>query len=59
MIDALDDEGDGDSLISNKKVALEECMMVHGSSVQERDRVFRILETCGFEADFRRKDLVG
>lgn len=59
VIDALDDEGDGDSLISNKKVALEECMMVHGYSVRERDRVFQILETNGFEADFRRKDLVG
>ena len=33
-------------------------MMVHGSSVRERDRVFQILETYGFEADFRRKDLV-
>lgn len=66
VIDALDDEGDGDSLISNKKVAhgdgkvaLEECMMVHGYSVRERNRVFQILETYGFEADFRRKDLVG
>lgn len=59
VIDALDDEGDGDSLISNKKVALEECMMVHGYSVRERDRVFQILETYGFEADFRRKDLGG
>lgn len=49
----------GDSLMSNKKVALEECMMVHGYSVRERDRVFQILETYGFEADFRRKDLVG
>lgn len=59
VIDALDDEGDGDSLISNKKGALEECMMVHGYSVRERNRVFQILETYGFEADFRRKDLVG
>lgn len=66
VIDALDDKGDGDSLISNKKVAhgsekvaLEECMMVHGYSVRERDRVLQILETYGFEADFRRKDLVG
>lgn len=66
VIDALDDKGDGDSLISNKKVAhgggkvaLEECMMGHGYSVRERDRAFRILETYGFEADFRRKDLVG
>lgn len=66
MIDALDDKGDGDSLISNKKVAhgdgkvaLEECMMVHGYSVRERGRVFQILETYGFEADFRRKDLMG
>jgi|GEM_PF-1437212 len=66
VIDALDDKGDGGSLISNKKVAhgdgkvaLEECMMVHGYSVRERDRVFQILETYGFEADFRRKDLVG
>ena len=63
----------GDSLMSNKKVAhedgqvaredgkvaLEECMMIHGYSVRERDRVFQILETYGFEADFRRKDLVG
>ena len=62
----------GDSLMSNKKVAHEdgkvahedekvalgECMMVHGYSVRERDRVFQILETYGFEADFRRKDLV-
>lgn len=30
-----------------------------GYSVRERDRVFQILETYGFEADFRRKDLVG
>lgn len=66
VIDALDDKGDGDSLISNKKVAhgdekvaLEECMMVHGYSVRERDRVFQILETYGVDADFRRKDLVG
>ena len=59
MIDALDDKGDGDSLISNKKVALEEWMMVHGYSVRERDRVFQILETYGVEADFMRKDLVG
>lgn len=65
MINALDDKGDGDSLISNKKVAhgdgkvaLEECMIVHGYSVRERGRVFQILETYGFEADFRRKDLV-
>lgn len=65
VIDALDDKGDGDSLISNKKVthgdgkvALEECMMIHGYSVRERDRVFQILETYGFEADFMRKDLV-
>lgn len=66
VINALDDKEDGDSLISNKKVAhgdgkvaLEECMMVHGYSVRERDRVFQILETYGFEADFRRKDFVG
>lgn len=59
VIDVLDDKGDGDSLISHKKVALEECMMVHGYSVRERDRVFQILETYGFEADFRRKDFVG
>lgn len=30
-----------------------------GYSVRERDRVFQILETYEFEADFRRKDLVG
>ena len=40
-------------------LSLEECMMVHGYSVRERDRVFQILETYGFEADFMRKDLVG
>ena len=34
-------------------------MMVHGYSVRERDRVFQILEKYEFEADFRRKDLVG
>lgn len=34
-------------------------MMVHGYSVRERGRVFQILETYGFEADFRQKDLVG
>ena len=30
-----------------------------GYSARERDRVFQILETYEFEADFRRKDLVG
>lgn len=34
-------------------------MMVHGYSVRARDRAFRILETYGSEADFRRKDLMG
>ena len=50
---------DGKVAHEDGKVALEECMMIHGYSVRERDRVFRILETYGFEADFRRKDLVG
>ena len=50
--------GDGKVAHEDGKVALEECMMVHGYSVRERDRVFQILETYGFEADFRRKDLV-
>ena len=49
---------DGKVAHGDEKVALEECMMVHGYSVRERDRVFQILETYGFDADFRRKDLV-